>query len=161
MREPRRDAWRRLVDAYNLVAWLIDSDLARELDLPRTWYELLAVLGERADHSIELNRLEDALVFSQSGVSQLVSRMERRGLVRRSPHPTDGRRWIVELTAAGADVLQRADAVYQAAVERHFALYLGTDEAHHVAAVLDRVREGARKERERARRSRLARRGAG
>jgi len=45
--------------------------------------------------------------LSQPGMTQLVSRLERDGLVRRTPSPADGRVVLVEVTGDGADLVAR------------------------------------------------------
>lgn len=45
--------------------------------------------------------------LSQPGMTQLVSRLEREGLVRRTPSAADGRVVLVDVTAAGRDVVAR------------------------------------------------------
>jgi DNA-binding MarR family transcriptional regulator len=44
----------------------------------------------------------------------LVADMESQGLVRRRPHPTDGRAKLVEVTRKGRDIARRADAILAA-----------------------------------------------
>jgi DNA-binding MarR family transcriptional regulator len=44
-------------------------------------------------------------------VTNAVDRLEKAGLVVRSPHPTDGRTTLIELTAEGRTLAKRATAV--------------------------------------------------
>ncbi|WP_051458739.1 MarR family winged helix-turn-helix transcriptional regulator [Microbispora sp. ATCC PTA-5024] len=50
---------------------------------------------------------------TQSAVTQIVTKLEREGLVRREPDPSDGRAVLVHVTAAGAAVVlgRRADRI--------------------------------------------------
>lgn len=54
---------------------------------------------------------------SQPGMTQLVGRLERDGLVRRIPDPYDGRGVQVELTDAGRTALALGEARYSAALD--------------------------------------------
>jgi DNA-binding MarR family transcriptional regulator len=54
---------------------------------------------------------------SQPGMTQLVGRLQRDGLVRRVPHPEDGRGVLVEATDLGREVLGRVEAEYSAALD--------------------------------------------
>lgn len=45
--------------------------------------------------------------LSQPGMTQLVSRLEREGLVRRTPSAADGRVVLVDVTDVGRDVVAR------------------------------------------------------
>ena len=44
------------------------------------------------------------MLLSQSSLSRLVDRLEKRGLVERSPAPNDGRGVLLKLTDAGAEL---------------------------------------------------------
>lgn len=63
----------------------------------------------------------DRMGLEKTWASRLVARLEKRGLVRRTDHPDDGRSWIVELTARG-----RAEgAKLDRALNEHAATLLG------------------------------------
>ncbi|MGV9675002.1 MarR family transcriptional regulator [Nocardia sp. NPDC003482] len=57
-----------------------------------------------ADGPLRLTELTRTEQLSQPGLTQLVSRLERDGLVERRPDPTDRRATLVRLTAAGRRV---------------------------------------------------------
>ena len=74
---------------------------------------LLRALNDRAALELLLTRgpltraqLGEMTGLSKVTASQLVERLEQRGLVRRAPHPTDTRATLVYLTDA-AEELQR------------------------------------------------------
>jgi DNA-binding MarR family transcriptional regulator len=54
--------------------------------------------------------------------SRLFDRLERAGLARRKPDPTDGRAALVELTAPGQQLLKEMDAEFMAAHERWYSV---------------------------------------
>ena len=64
------------------------------------------VLGQLRDHgSMSPSELGERLIVTRATVTGLLDSLERRGLVRRSAHPTDRRSLVVELTPAGRDVI--------------------------------------------------------
>ncbi|GAA0464374.1 MarR family transcriptional regulator [Paractinoplanes deccanensis] len=65
----------------------------------------------------DLARLERA---SQPGMTQLVGRMEKGGLVKRLPDPSDGRGVLVATTAAGRELVERTNAHYVATLDALF-----------------------------------------
>jgi DNA-binding MarR family transcriptional regulator len=67
-------------------------------------------MGELADH----------LLLSRSGITRLVDRLERQGLVERQPCEDDGRGYYAVLTGRGRDKLSVARLDHLAGVRRHF-----------------------------------------
>jgi DNA-binding MarR family transcriptional regulator len=59
--------------------------------------------------------------LAQPTVTQLVGRLEERGLAARGRHPGDGRVVLVTLTAAGQEALDGLRAEYRAVLRDHLA----------------------------------------
>ncbi|WIM93359.1 MarR family transcriptional regulator [Actinoplanes oblitus] len=57
---------------------------------------------------------------SQPGMTQLIGRMEKSGLVQRVPDPNDGRGVLVGVTQAGRDVVARTYTHYAQTLDRLF-----------------------------------------
>ncbi len=74
--------------------------------------------------------------YSQPGLSRLVKRMEARGLVRRSGHPTDGRATILALTRSGIELYKRSVLVYQDALYDFFGSHLTPSEVQDLSDLL-------------------------
>jgi DNA-binding MarR family transcriptional regulator len=64
-----------------------------------------------ARRSMSMGELASTLGVEPPNVTTLVDDLERRGLVRRRPHPTDRRAKIVEATAKGSKMARRAEAI--------------------------------------------------
>jgi DNA-binding MarR family transcriptional regulator len=113
----------------------MEADLARR-GLTRARATLLAYLHDRGPTIQSV--LARSLRVSPRNITGLVNGLEAAGLVRRSPHPTDGRAALVELTEDGA----RAAAAL-ARDEREFAHYLfagrTTDELGNLAVGFDQL----------------------
>ncbi len=75
------------------------------------------VLGVLADSKSPLppNEIADRLILSRASVTSLLDSLERRGYVRRTPHPTDRRMLLIELTDDGRRIAQG----YRLVVHRH------------------------------------------
>ncbi len=56
--------------------------------------------------------LADVVVRSSGGMTQILDRLERAGLVARAADPTDRRKVVVGLTGAGRDTAAQASARY-------------------------------------------------
>ena len=67
-------------------------------------YDVLFTLSRCPSGWLRLNELNDNVLLSQSSLSRLVERLEKRGLLERMPAPQDGRGVLLKLTDAGRDL---------------------------------------------------------
>lgn len=81
---------------------------------------MLEMLGRSVDTSARMSDLATAFALTRSRVTQLIDRLERQGLVARSPHPTDRRAVLASITGHGLEQLQRAVATYAQAIRAHY-----------------------------------------
>lgn len=71
-------------------------------------FEMLRLLGFSRSGRMPMSRARDLLQVHPASVTNTVDRLEAADLVRRTPNPRDGRSFLVEITPAGAEVLDRA-----------------------------------------------------
>jgi len=86
-----------------------------------------------------MQELADSVLLSQSGVSRLVDRMERAGLIERASCDTDGRGTFAQITASGRDVLRKAAPTHLRGIEDHFLSHLGSKEIAVLRSALGKV----------------------
>lgn len=127
-----------IVSALVRSSFLVDAvyaESAREHGLTPHQGQLLCVLMARSHGMSELGAM---LRLAKSSLTELVDRTARRGLVRREPHPEDGRAVRVALTERGGEL---AEAFYSAACRRLEDLAAGLDgtERGTLAELLGRV----------------------
>lgn len=67
-------------------------------------YDVLFTLSRCPSGWLRQNELNDHVLLSQSSLSRLVERLEKRGLVERRPAPDDGRGVLIRLTEAGREL---------------------------------------------------------
>src|SRR5258705_1925322 len=108
------------LDARELAAWSgflrVHSRLMRELDaelqeahaLPLTWYDVLIQLELSPERQLRMSELADSVLLSRSGLTRLVDRMEREGLVERCAFDRDARGRLARLTEGGRARLRQA-----------------------------------------------------
>ncbi|MFI6931753.1 MarR family winged helix-turn-helix transcriptional regulator [Streptomyces sp. NPDC050287] len=97
-------------DALVQLSFLIQRILSAtgaEHDLSVIQMRLLGVLRDRQAGMLELG---SHLGLDKSSMTGLVSRAEKRGLVRRSPSPRDGRSVLVSLTPYGRQLADEGSA---------------------------------------------------
>jgi DNA-binding MarR family transcriptional regulator len=100
------------------------------------------VLGLLRDHGPMVpSELGDRLIVTRATVTGLVDSLERRGLVRRTPHPSDRRSLIVEITPEGLKVLaQIRKAVHRQ--EKAWMSALSDADLRKLINLLHRVQRG-------------------
>jgi DNA-binding MarR family transcriptional regulator len=128
---PTRDqlsAWRSFLRAHATVIRVLESELVAEQDLSLAAYDVLVQLAEAPERRLRMTELADAVLLSRSGVTRLVDRMERAGLVSRCRVASDGRGIAAQLTDAGLSRLRVASRTHLAGVLRHFVDRLTEDE---------------------------------
>ena len=71
-------------------------------------YELLMLLLFSREGRLPMGKASARLQVHPTSVTNAVDRLEAAGLVRREPHPSDGRATLVVLTAEGRELALRA-----------------------------------------------------
>jgi DNA-binding MarR family transcriptional regulator len=94
-------AWRRLAAVVTLLPATLDSQLQRDADLTHYEYWVLAMLSEAPERALRMSELAALSNGSLSRLSHVVSRLDKRGYVRRDRTPEDGRGWLATLTDSG------------------------------------------------------------
>ena len=126
--KPSRGTARLANEAWEAM-FRAQATLAREFEYAGDWGDfpareygvLYALAGEKRGRRIT-DLIDDALL-SQAGVSRLVARLEKRGLVERRDDPDDARACRILLTAEGREM------------QRH----LGRLHARHVTEAMTRA----------------------
>ena len=101
-------AWLRFVAVVELVPGLLDSQLQRDSALSHFEYYVLAMLSEAPNKTLRMTGLSSMTNSSLPRLSHVVKRLEDRGLVKRTPCPTDRRATNAALTEDGWAVVQDA-----------------------------------------------------
>jgi len=144
--EVRFEAWRHFVEAHGYVVALMADDLETERRLPIAWYQVLLLLNEAPERRMAMSELNELVTLSQPGVSRLVDRMERAGLVRRERSDEDRRSVTAAITADGLEELAKAAPIHRDGILRWFTDSLSDREAAVLARALGRIHASARDE---------------
>jgi DNA-binding MarR family transcriptional regulator len=101
--------------------WLLMSDLVLDnqrrrqvTDATGMSFGRTRALRRLARRPMSMSELATMLGIDPPNATVLVTDMESQGLVRRRPHPTDGRAKLVEVTRKGRDIARRADTILAA-----------------------------------------------
>jgi len=116
------DAWRGLIRLREAVMREIDRRLRDEGLVSLADYGVLITLVTAPGMRLRMSDLGTQRMLTPSGITRVVVRLEKQGLVRREPDPADGRAAFAALTRPGLEALRRAQVVHHATVRE---LYLG------------------------------------
>ncbi len=130
-----RDLWRSFRRAAHEVNAAIESDLMAATRLSGADHGILSRLAETAAQGVRQQELCDSMQWDRTRLSHHLTRMERRGLVKRSK--LDGGVTWVSITAVGDDARAAADPIHAEAVMRCFVSKLTEAQRAAMAVVLN------------------------
>lgn len=93
--------------AHQILLARVEAAL-RPYDLSFSRFELLRLLAFSRQGSLPITKASDRLQVHVTSVTHAIRRLEEGGLVRRVPHPTDGRTTLVEITELGRKTVGEA-----------------------------------------------------
>lgn len=139
LRPEEMRAWRAFLVAHSRATRLLEDELIEVHDLPLAWYDVLVQLAEAPDRRLRMSDLAGAVLLSRSGVTRLVDRLEREGLVARTKCRDDARGTFTVLTEAGLDRLRQASGTHLDGVRRHVTGRFTDEELETFAQLMGRL----------------------
>ena len=133
-------SWRAYLRANRELTVAFDRDLqAVGISLPE--YELLSMLSEGPSGQMRMSTLAELIVQSRSRVTHTAARLERRGWVKRTPAPDDGRGVLLRLTDEGREAIERFAVTHVASVRRHLVDVLTPEQFATLGATMQTLRD--------------------
>lgn len=129
------DAWRGVLFANAKVLRAVEPKLEEHSGISLVFLDVLSRLLD-AGGSLRMQELQARSLFTRSGITRLVDRIEAAGLVRREAVPGDRRGVSVVITPEGARLYAEAIERHKADLERDFAGRLTPAEVEAVADAL-------------------------
>ena len=117
----------------------LDADLTREHDLPLSSYEVLLFLNDSEEGRMRMSELAESVLLSRSGLTRLVDRLERQGLLRRERCASDARGLFAEITGEGRSVFAEARKTHLEGVRRLFLDRFSRDELRTLGGFWEKV----------------------
>ena len=145
LEQGRNVAWRTFLTAHAAAIDRIERDLAEEGLMPLSWYDVLLALYEAPERKLRMHELASAILVTRGGLTRLVARIEKAGLLRREPDPADGRGLYAVLTGEGLEAPRRTWPTYARGIAEHFGEHLEDEEVEVIDRALRRVLTAARK----------------
>ena len=132
-------SWLSVVRLMTRLPWAIDAQLQRDADLSMIEYMTMAMLSETPDWTLRMSELAERTSASLSRLSHLVTRLEKRGYVRREADPTDGRFTNAILLPAGMKKLESAARSHVAYVRQLVIDNLSPERLRRLGQDADRI----------------------
>ena len=134
-------AWGGLISAYSRVSGRLEDDLRRNSGISRAEYEVLLRLFFSDGGRLRIAEIADRSLLTRSGMSRLVDRLERAGLVERHGDEDDRRGAYAAITAHGRDHFTAAATRHTALVRELFLSHFTDEEQKTLASFWDRLDE--------------------
>lgn len=128
-----------IMRAQQLVSSAVERAL-KPLGLTFARWEVLMLLSFSRRGSLPMTKIADRLMVHPTGVSKLVDKLESQRLVRRDPHPSDGRTTLATLLVQGRNVARQGAT---AVAEVHYGVGLPEARLRELTRLLREVRRAA------------------
>jgi DNA-binding MarR family transcriptional regulator len=129
--DPHREAWIAVTQAHAAVTGRLQEALTAAELPPLPWFEVLATLDRAPEQRLKMGELAEALVITRGGLTKLVDRLIKAGLLERTFCKTDRRVSYATLLPAGVELLEEMRPIVRAEL------------AEQLQEMLDQVRGSA------------------
>jgi DNA-binding MarR family transcriptional regulator len=141
--DPHREAWISLTQTHAAVTGRLQEALTSAELPPLPWFEVLATLQRAPEQRLKMGELAEALVITRGGLTKLVDRLIKAGLLERAFCETDRRVSYATLLPAGIELLEEMRPIVRAELASAFSAKLTVAQADEMREMLDSVRGGA------------------
>ena len=132
-------AWRGMLRVHAALAKALDAQLEAAHGLQLSSYEVLMYLADAEHERMRMCDLASSILLSRSGLTRLVDRLQREGLLERVACSDDARGQFAKLTPAGREKLRAARETHLAGVRAMFLDLFTPDELEALGDSWDRV----------------------
>jgi DNA-binding MarR family transcriptional regulator len=140
--EVELSALRGLVRVHAALAKELDAELEARHGLPLTSYEVLRSLRKSPHGKLRMAELAEHALLSRSGMTRLIDRLEREGMVSRSTCDKDGRGCYAVLSDHGRELVEQARSTHIEVVRAGFLRHFSDAEMRQLASLFERVLPG-------------------
>jgi DNA-binding MarR family transcriptional regulator len=114
------ESWAALLMLHRTVLQDLDAELRQQHRLAVSEFDVLITLFNAPDNRLGMSALAREAMLSPAGITHLVTRLERDGLVKREVDPADRRKWFTVLTSRGDQALRAARRTHNTVLRRTF-----------------------------------------
>jgi DNA-binding MarR family transcriptional regulator len=139
LKDTELGAWTSFLRAHHDVTGKLEAELEREHGISLPYYEVLLHLGRAPERRLRMSDLARSVLLSPSGLTRLVDRLVRDGMVERVPCESDGRAMYAMLTEAGHARFRRAARTHLRGIRQHFLWRLTDEQRAALRCSLDQL----------------------
>ena len=141
--DPHREAWIAISQTHAAITGRLQEALTAAEMPPLPWFEVLATLDRAPELRLKMGDLAEALVITRGGLTKLVDRLIKAGLLERTFCETDRRVSYATLLPAGAELLEEMRPLVRAELASAFSASLSVEQAEELRTMLEQVRSSA------------------
>lgn len=141
--DPHREAWIAIAQTHAAVTGRLQEVLTAAELPPLAWFEVLATLDRAPEQRLKMGDLAEALVITRGGLTKLVDRLIKAGLLERTFCETDRRVSYATLLPAGVELLDEMRPLVRAELAAAFSANLSVEQAEELRKMLEQVRSSA------------------
>ena len=134
-----RAAWSGFIRAHSSIVRELDAELRAAHGLPLSSFDVLVQLSLASNGRMQMHELAEAVHISRSGLTRLVDRLERQGLIERHRGERDPRRVFACITRSGLERLAETTPTHLAGVRRRFLERLTRTQMSQLAVVWNQL----------------------
>jgi DNA-binding MarR family transcriptional regulator len=143
-------AWRGMLRLHADIIRELDADLTLHHGLPLSSYEVLLYLADAPGGRMRMSELADSVLLSRSGLTRLVDRLERNGLLEREQCEEDARGYFAAITEKGRALFSEARRTHLTGVRERFIDRLSREDLRTLGELWEKVGGGSSQRIERA-----------
>jgi len=141
--DPHREAWIAISQTHAAVTGRLQEALTAAELPPLPWFEVLATLDRAPEQRLKMGDLAEALVITRGGLTKLVDRLIKAGLLERTFCETDRRVSYATLLPAGVELLAEMRPVVRGELAAAFTANLSVADAEELRTTMERIRGSA------------------
>lgn len=135
----RLAVWRSFLRTHSHLLRQLEQQLQAHGKIAIAGYDVLLQLAEAPDNKLRMSELAEAVLLSRSGLTRLVDRLQKDGLVLRQPDPDDARGMFTVLTGKGRDTLRDASRIHLAGVSELVLSRLSEPDLRQLQALMAKL----------------------
>jgi DNA-binding MarR family transcriptional regulator len=139
----RLRSWRLFFESALALLDILDTELEQAVGIPMRWYDVLVHLEETPE-GIRMNELAERILYSKSGFTRVIDRMEEAELVQRVRPEHDRRSILIVLTNKGTETMEHARRHHRHGIEQHFSQHLTDADIKALTRALEKISTHAR-----------------